>query len=319
MAQVVRLVALLLAAGPGERPRVRLDVDGCDAVPREEVRRLLAIELHADLDDGSEPAFLTTRVRVSCAGTLATLHVEDPVTQKSLRRNIDLGPLALKAQPRLVAIAAAELVAASWAEAENSPQPKVLPAGPQPSPDARASVRAAVEARASALDTPLRLMGFLGARGTPSAALYGGVLALRYDCGEWWGVAVDVAGLYGSAGSPLGTVAQYNASGSAFAYARWAGARLSARVGVGVRGGPVWLTGQPFAPAQVAGSTLLAFWGGPLLEAGLSVPVGRGLSLEALAEVGYVTRPVSALADGNTAMSVDGPWGGISVGLGWGL
>ena len=132
-------------AGAIAHPSVSLEVDPCVQADVAEVRRIVGIELGALLED-REPAggaattkgaSDTTRVTVACAGPLVELRVDDPLTGKGLTRPIDLSTSSATARSRLLAIAIAELVAASWTELESNPHPRVVPAGPPASTAAR--------------------------------------------------------------------------------------------------------------------------------------------------------------------------------------
>ena len=316
--------ALLWAAlgqtGPDARPRVHLELDPCIPAPAEDVRRILGIELHAALDPSDLPSPLATRVRVGCTGPLAKLHVVDPITGKSLDREIDVMAMAPKAVARLLALAITELVAASWTEAETNPRPAVPPAGPPPPPEMKQAVREAVEQReAGQVVRTWNLSAAVGARGGSAGPIYGGGLGLRFNAADWGGLSLDATAHYGVSGAPLGLISQGNLSLGLSAYVQYAAPRYALRAGVGARGGPVWLVGQPYSLDAAAGTTLFGVWGGPMLTASLSVPVYPAIALEASAEAGYVVRPVTALVNGSPAASVEGAWGAVNLGVGWGI
>jgi hypothetical protein len=314
------LLAVLGQSSPDSRPRVHLELDPCVPAPVEDVRRMLQIELHAALDEEPEPSAHATRVRVVCRGTLAQLHVVDPITGKALDRLIDVLSLAPKAVARLLALAITELVAASWSEVETNPTPAVPPAGPALPPEARRAVREAVEEREAArMVRTWNLNAAVGARGGSAGPVYGGCVGVRFNAADWGGLALDATGHYGVSGSPLGLISQGNLSLGLSAYAQYTAARYALRAGVGARAGPVWLVGQPYSVDSAAGSTLFGLWGGPMITASLSVPVHPAVSLEASAEAGYVVRPVTALVNGSPAASVEGAWGAVNLGVGWGI
>jgi hypothetical protein len=89
-----------------------------------------------------------TRTIIECNGPRAVLRVGDPLSRKVVQRTIDLGSFEPKARGRLLALATAELVVASWTELETNPNPKVEPAGPPPHAKARAAARKVVQKRA---------------------------------------------------------------------------------------------------------------------------------------------------------------------------
>jgi hypothetical protein len=319
LAVAVVLSVLAQAAQPEGRPRVWLGVDGCIPVSPEEVRRILGIELHAALESSAQPSADATAIRVTCQGPYAALHVEDPVTGKSLDRAIEL-PVSRKARPRLLALAVTELVTASWTEAETNPEPEVAPVGRTASLQARQEARAAVEDRQVDRERhAVWLAALLGARGSSAGPLYGGGAALRYEAWSWGGVDLDLMAHYGQASAPLGSIAETNGSVGVAVHAQWLAPRYVARLGAGGRGGPVWFVGQPYNLTTARGTTLLAAWAGPMISASVDVPVGKSVALEACLEGGYVVRPVNALNNGAPGASVDGFWGAMNVGVSWGI
>jgi hypothetical protein len=133
-------------ADPAGHPRVSLHIDPCVAVDPTEVRRIAAIELDAQLAEEAEPD--TTRVRVTCDGPFVRVEAVDPITGKSLARAVHLETAMLSARPRLLAIAVAELVSASWTELAYNPRPQVPAASPAPSDEAKAAALHTVRERA---------------------------------------------------------------------------------------------------------------------------------------------------------------------------
>jgi hypothetical protein len=70
------------------------------------------------------------------------------LSRKNVRRSFDSRSFGDRGESRLIAIAASELVLASWAELEQNPQPNVEPEGPRPSEDSLATARAKARSRA---------------------------------------------------------------------------------------------------------------------------------------------------------------------------
>ena len=114
------------APGP-ERPSVSIDIAGCDPDLARESRRIAAIELRATLVD-TAPDATVTQVRATCRATFAELEVVDPTTGKSLGRTVTLAEAPPNGRARLLALAVAELVAASWSELQSNPKPRALAA-----------------------------------------------------------------------------------------------------------------------------------------------------------------------------------------------
>ncbi len=126
--------------------RVNVEIRNCAELPQPEVRRVLAAELSARLAEDRSPD--VTRIVIECQGPRAVLRVGDPLSRKVVQRSIDLGSSAPQARGRLVALATAELVVASWSELESNPTPKVEPAGPRPPPQVAAAARRVISKRA---------------------------------------------------------------------------------------------------------------------------------------------------------------------------
>ena len=142
--------AIVLAssvASAGEHPTVQLEIDPCIVAPADEIRRVVAVELGALVDDGNDTNADRTHVTVACQDGAVALRVDDPITGKSLARTIELASTLPVARGRLVALAIVELVSASWTELELNPTPRVQPRGQRSSAAARDAALSAVLAR----------------------------------------------------------------------------------------------------------------------------------------------------------------------------
>jgi hypothetical protein len=129
------------------RPPVSLAVDPCIATDAAEVRRIAAVELDARLAAETEPD--ATKVIASCEGALVRVEVTDPLSGKAVSRLINLASAVSAARARLLAIAIAELVSASWTELVTNPTPAVPPAGAPAGEEAKAGARRSLQARAA--------------------------------------------------------------------------------------------------------------------------------------------------------------------------
>ncbi len=126
------LEAAALMAADGHPP-VSLDIEPCVPADAEEVRRLVALELHGDLVPNGEPALSATRVTVGCAQEEWTsLRVDDPLTGKQLQRTLRLAESDQRARDRLLALSIVEFVVASWTELMLE-----MPGGAAPAPAAQ--------------------------------------------------------------------------------------------------------------------------------------------------------------------------------------
>ena len=125
------------AAAAQSPAQVQLTVDACVAAPRSEIERLCALELGAQPLPPTVISSDATRLLVTCRERLILLQVDDPVTGKTTQRLINVGRLAPPGQARLLALALAELVTASWVELALSPKPQVPSAQALATPVAR--------------------------------------------------------------------------------------------------------------------------------------------------------------------------------------
>lgn len=128
-------------APAGVVPEVSLDLERCPTLPRNQVTRLLALELDARVLASGGAGPLATRGAIVCGSNGVAMEVSDPLTGRFLSR--PLAPLGRDgdAAARIVALALAELIFTSWMELA---QPRVtsLPAGDPPPVELR---RAAME------------------------------------------------------------------------------------------------------------------------------------------------------------------------------
>ena len=224
---------------PGvERPRVAINVVGCDAALAREAQRIAAIELRATLVE-SAPDGTVTQVTATCLSTVAALEVADPTTGKSLGRTVALTETAASGRARLLALAVAELVAASWSELQSNPQPRAPPATALAPYAAREAARAAVADRsvevAAAFDVHVLASGDVLFGGGARAAVWISPLVLA---------RFDALADYAEVDRGTGRVAVLMPSVSAaLGISRWIGASLRPAISVGLRGGYVRMNG----------------------------------------------------------------------------
>ncbi len=145
----ISVQALFLLGGTAwaaPEPRVHLDLGGCARLDAASVTRIFAADLGAPSTDEEGPD--VTTVTIECAGSRVFVRVVDPLSRKTLRRTFDSASFGDQGESRLVAIAASELVLASWAELANNPAPRVEPEGPAPSAGSLTTARATVRQHA---------------------------------------------------------------------------------------------------------------------------------------------------------------------------
>jgi len=319
-------------------PPLLLGVSDCGELDEHEVRRLVAAELGAITVDEQTPD--VTLVTVRCGGLRVTIRVHDPLSRKDVERSFDASPVAPRARPRWIALAAAELVLASWAELELNPKPRTEPEGPEATEALRVAAAAAVRKRAAApkvvsmasgrpdpapdLSRPARPV-FEGTPGrTFRTVVFGSARSFLDDEGLMYGGGVRVGEerfthmswsadlLFESGSVSSGGVAYDVRSGTLggwlLVYDRIEGATtFTGRAGVGIRMG---LIGSQ-ADTGGRASSAVAPWGWPM--AALSGTIGRGFVAELSLEAGYVVLPVGGVAAGTT---VGGTWCSLQLGFG---
>jgi hypothetical protein len=315
MGRAACLLLICATAWAAEHPRVELQMDPCVGAPVDEVKRLLAIDLGALLSDpiGSGD---TTHAIIGCHEALVSLRVDDPITGKSLIREIDLSSTPPRVRARLVALAVSELISASWTELELNADPAVPPVGAVASPSARRSALSVVETHKPLLGS-LRVEALASGQFflTEVGALWGGGLRVGQDRARRFGWSIDVLAHHGAATTALGEVVAdtLTLGPTLFFQHRWS--RVALRVGGGARGGAARLEGRPNGPG-VHGAVAWSGWLGPMVGASLTVAPVRRLALGLSVEAGYVAVPFGGKVDGAREVSIDGPWIGVQLGIG---
>jgi len=311
---VVALVLGMHTTGPlgaagVERPRVSIDIVGCDAALAREAQRIAAIELRATLVDAA-PDATVTKVTATCRSTLVALEVVDPTTGKSLARSVALTEAAPNGRARLLALAVAELVAASWSELQSNPQPRAPPATPLAPYAARESARAAIVDRslelAAAFDVHVLASGdFLFGGGVRAAVWISPLFMARFDA------LAD----YGELGRGTGSVAVIMPSVSAaLGASRWIGTSLRPAVSLGLRGGYVRMNGIADGTAATA-SHQQGAWLGPELALQVSAwPRARVHPILGLAAGAHLLGVRGTVSGGRDVEAI-GLWGGVSAAL----
>jgi hypothetical protein len=315
---VAGVVATASIAHAGEHPTVQLDLDACVAAP-DEIRRVVAVELGALLETGDAGADRRTRVAVTCDGTAVALRVDDPITNKSLARTIDLAGALPAARSRLLALAIAELVSASWTELELDPDPTAPLIGPHPTLAGRDAALTSVHARAHrAPAPPARLVLDGGGEkffaGSPMLA--GAGLRVERDSFDPIGWVVDGEVHHGDQMTAIGRVStDVLGVGGAIVVHRGFG-RWHVHLGGGARGGAVELAGVAATTAAARGERFWAPWLGVLATGSVEVVLAHRFVLGARLETGEVISPVGGTVDGRRIVAIDGAWLEASIGIG---
>ena len=330
-------------------PPLRLTLEHCDNLALEEVERILLIELGSKRAE--EGSVLVTEVTIECGTNRNIITVQDPITRKVLRRAIRLESTEAEGHARLLALAASELLLASWAELESNPRPTVEPDGPIPSLaailEARNTVisrrsRSAVQEDASLAgddDIPdvvqlstrerkalmrsnsrIRVVGLATGRtivGVPGMLYGGGIRAGqdRSSIASWTLDALMEGGSVGAYDALLGLTAVTVAGTVGLSYKIGA---ISMRAGGGLRWGITSVRSGGEDSKDVPSVVTIGPWGWPMTHASLTVHTGNGLLAELGMEAGYAVIPVGGSNSGVAAPALQGAWVGASFGLGFG-
>jgi hypothetical protein len=301
-----------------ESPPVNVTLEGCPQLNPIEVQRIFSAELGSANPGVSDPS--VTEVTITCDGARVVVRVKDPLSRKTVQRSYDTSTFDEKATPRLIALAASELVLASWAELYSNPTPTVEPEGPKPSPEEALAARRALRELSFFADEPevptdqpdmgdaevrvLRVLGLFSIRGLPEddSQLYGGGLRVGEERFRLVGWSLDSlierGTLVAHSGerSTRSEATSWTIGGALLAYYSYKQV-LTVRLGVGLRAGAVFADKPRVAP-----------WGWPL---GVSVLTLRAQSfvMDFSGEGGYVAFPASG-------GEVSGFWLSGQVGIG---
>jgi hypothetical protein len=291
-------------------PRVSLDLSACEEPFASEVRRIAGIELRAVVVDQAQPGAAVTRAVVKCHDAAADLWVSDSVTSKLVVRTVSLGETEPRARARLIALAVAELVSASWEEVESNPNPKVPAQTPAPA-RVRESVRHAIDRpERSAVDA------LFDARLLPSsgALLLGGAVRSSIRLDSPLHLRLEAGGDIGTVQRALGSVSIQTGHGSAaLGWALDFGV-VSALLWAGGTLGFARIAGQPRAAAT--GNTQSGLLVGP--EAGCDFVLWpRALAHMMLGlSGGGALIGVRGDVQGDRSVAVLGSWFALRMGVG---
>jgi hypothetical protein len=306
-----------------EHPPIVLTLDPCAGVDAQEVRRLVPIEMGAPLVPGAADPRETTRVSLGCvAGDphTARLEVRNPTTGKTLERVLALGDVPRSDQARLVAIAAVELVAASWSELGHAPE-EVAPPPPPPPPRAVPTIVAAPAPPPREPAAPPRwralVVGSVRGFGGLPRVLAGGGLAAQRDVGARFAVAVDGLAEGGTQPASLGSIDSTLLSLGAQVLARVSTGPVTWEPGVGARVGWGRLAGVAGGGTiGVRAGTVSAAWAGPAATLRGLWALPRGFVASLGGELGDTPGGLAGRVDGVTGVSIKGSWWSAMLGLG---
>jgi hypothetical protein len=235
----------------------------------------------------------------------AEIEVRDAVTQKRVRREVDLAGIPPDGREVAIAIEADELLRASWAEiALDTPRAR------------KAQVRPQVAGSVGQVLAPARIdaAGALGARtafertfGGAGVTLFGGDVLARLRLRHR--LLLELAGgmrVSPAEAAPHGRVRGLEAGGEAALLVRVAGTASGPAVEAGLAISASWLrwTGEPLPGDQ--GSSTAGMWVVARARAVGRMPLGRALHLIAAVDLGESVRGVEATDAGQVIAAARG-------------
>ncbi len=296
-------------------------VDPCVPVDPRQLDRLLGIELGTSASASHAPSGTgPTHIDVGCVAAGIELHLFDALTRKEMVRVLSRESFKDASSTRLLALAIAEFVVASWVELR-LPQ-KVEPVGPAPSPSARSAAAQAVERKvpeplpeaASSAVTEVALTGALHTWSARGSVFYGGALRLVHA----------PAGLFAfSIAADLGLSTQDTAFGSVLVRTTGVSVAALARIPVApfvLSTGPGGRLGLAQMTASLsdrdAARTRAGYlpYGGVFWLGRVALMLSPALSLVLDVELGAATLPARALVAERAVVALEGAW--LALGLG---
>lgn len=272
---------------------IDLDLSECPDLDVALVRRLLRIELTLSLEERESRPEDVTQVAASCADSEATIRVDDPTTGKTTSRRVRLA----HASERLLALAAAELISASWAEHHVRPRPEVEHLDQTASEEV---TEEATEVVARRVFTPLpprepeevppawtfgALFGSIGVSGRPAHATFGLGLQVGLELNRLFAALFDVTYDLGRVDTQIGRVELRRITAGLGLVIRQRIGMWVPYGGIGGRAGYAFLRGDPDSTSSQAVTGRV---GGPYLVGGVSVGEGAIMGVAWL-EVGWHT------------------------------
>ncbi len=303
-------------------------VDPCVPLDLAHFRRLLGIELGTSIDYQVDAPLEPGRtwVHLTCLPEGITLQLQDGVTHKSMMRVLDVAQIAPAERTRLLALAVAEFVVASWVELRAVPEPSVPAVGALAEPEPDPIVTATLDKRLAEV-----IPQQTAARQAWEVALGGGfetftshaailpTVSLRLLQSAVPPLAFLIGGDLGILTVPvtrddrqIATIEVTRASGLAALLYGGELADFMLWAGIGVRFGIVRMSGRTMLDSL----TELEFvdpHGGPLVVARAGYRLAEHFAIGAELELGAVTLPVEASVMEDLLLRIGGAWfaGGV--------
>ncbi|HVK88075.1 MAG TPA: hypothetical protein VM513_28340 [Kofleriaceae bacterium] len=301
----------IVVASPAfaSEPSIVFEVQGCERA--DEIRRIIALELGEPLGELGGDAREKVRGAIVCTGAAVSIRIDAAASShvdrmRPLRgtrprpseRTLDLATTPVDVQPRVIALAAVELIASrgtvSTPMAMSSEATDATPAVAA----TRLTTRARPTMRVGALASVEAFPGHVG-------GLLGGGLRIMRDAGIV-DVFVDARAHHGADRVSLGAVSVTTVDGALGAARARTWHELELALAVGVRGGKVWFAGTP--DMEVRGATFSAPWWGTFVAASVERAVSSTLRASLGVELGVVALPAGALVGGGREVAIDGAW-----------
>jgi hypothetical protein len=295
-------------------------VDPCVPVDPRQLDRLLGIELGTSASAGAALSGTgPTHVRVGCVPAGIELHLVDALTRKEMVRVLSRDSFTDASSTRLLALAIAEFVVASWVELR-LPQ-KVEPVGPPPSQTARRAATQAIERKAPAATpeasvvTDIALTGAVQAWSAQGSVFYGGALRLQHAPSELlaFSIAADLG--LASRDTSLGSVLVRTTGVSVAVLARIPTESFVFSTGPGGRLGLAQITASLSNPEAARSRPGYLPYGGIFWLGRAAWMLTSAFALVLDLELGAATLPARAVVDDNIVVALEGVWLGLGLGL----
>jgi hypothetical protein len=317
----------LAAAEPAREQKVALAVSACPASFEAPLRRILALELGALLDESRSAASRELEsIEIACEVESARITARSRGGVEVVHDELRFDAFPGDAAPRAVGLAALEAlraadptlterIEASRAKAESVATPSAAGSARRaiPAPPAR-DEQAEPSRRQSQAFVRVTLGGlvrsFLGEPATTSA---GARLELSRRFSAPWDAGLDLDATFARRTVSLGTVHATLLSTAAWFGPRAGNSTWSATAGVGARVGLALLRGAPHDAARGRDSTRPV--AGPLLVARGDGAIGA-LALALGLEGGLVLAGAEGLAEGRPVTGFKGGWVAVSSNVG---
>jgi len=301
---------------------VGLSLSDCPSVSEGALIALFRLEMQTNGTEVLTPPLpedrTLTLADVECTqDTRLRMTITDPLTAKTVIRDVNLADHAEGMQPRIIALALAELVVVSWSELATNPSPVTPP--PATAALATQAIEAAEE-RLTLPEAPSRLggsaqVGFMTFLSDNTSQAARGAASLFVGMSEEWLLELQVGGsLHFPYEGALGSISSRSVELSLLTHWQTKSTNWRSSLGFGATMGIITMQGIPTgATTQSAEHTGL--WAGPTLNACGGVrlgPAARGtVSLCALA--GWALISTVGLEDDVSAVRIGGPFLGASL------